>query len=73
MAERALQGVGDASIGEWREQGSRGIVHLRRRLSDDERASVGGLDVRDVRGTFEEKKRIQSVLRDAPHLRDIIA
>jgi hypothetical protein len=73
MVERALHGVGDASLGEWREQGARGVVHLRRRLSDDERASVGGLDVRDVRGTFEEKKRIQAVLHAAPHLRGVIA
>jgi hypothetical protein len=31
-AERALSGVGDAALGEWRERGKT-AVHLRRRLS----------------------------------------
>jgi hypothetical protein len=71
MAERALSGVGDPPLGEWRERG-RGVMHLRRRLSDAERASVGGLDVRDIRGSDEERARIRALLRDAPHLRSLI-
>jgi hypothetical protein len=73
MAERALQGVGDATLGEWRERGHNGVVHIRRRLSDAERAEAGGLNVRDVRGTDEERGRIRRLLRDAPQLRAVIA
>lgn len=72
MAERALTGVGDTALGEWRERGEK-AVHIRRRLSDDERQLLGGLTVRDVRGTDEERQRISAVLRDAPHLRGVIA
>jgi hypothetical protein len=68
MAERALRDVGDASLGEWRERG-RGVMHIRRRLSDAEREAVGGLDVRDVRGTDEERARLRSLFRDVPGLR----
>lgn len=71
MAERGLEGVGDAQLGEWREVGER-AVHLRRRLSDAEREQAGGLTVRDVRGTDEERNRIRAVLRDAPYLRGVI-
>lgn len=71
MAERALQGVGDAKLGEWRERGIN-ARHIRRRLSDAERAAAGNLDVIDVRGTDEERKRVAAVLRDAPHLRGMI-
>jgi hypothetical protein len=72
MAERALSGVGDAAVGEWRERGHNSVVHLRRRLSDAERAALGGLDVRDVRGSDEERSRIRALLRDAPQLRKVI-
>lgn len=72
MATRALAGVGDAALGEWPERGHNGIVHLRRRLSDGEREALGGLDVRDVRGTREERSRLRSLLRDAPHLKGLI-
>jgi hypothetical protein len=68
MADRALAGVGDPALGEWREVGVR-AVHLRRRLSAAERALAGGLGVRDVRGTPEERERLRRLLRDAPHLR----
>jgi hypothetical protein len=37
MAERALLGVGDPLLGEWRERGQRGVMHVRRRLSDAEK------------------------------------
>lgn len=69
MAERALNGVGDPLLGEWRERGNRGIVHVRRRLTDGERALAGGLGVRDVRGTEEERERLAALLREAPQLR----
>jgi hypothetical protein len=72
MAELALRGVGDASLGEWRERGRSSVVHLRRRLSDAEREAAGGLGVRDVRGTIEERRRLRALLRDAPYLRDVI-
>jgi hypothetical protein len=72
MAERALDGVGDPALGEWREESTR-AVHLRRRLSDAERELGGGLVVRDIRGTDEERNRRRAVLRDAPYLRDVLA
>lgn len=72
LVERVLQGVGDPSLGEWREHGSpgSGVVHIRRRLTDAERAaSRGALTVRDIRGSTEEKQRLARLLADAPHLR----
>jgi hypothetical protein len=69
MAEKALAGVGDPALGEWRERGHGGVMHLRRRLSDAERAAAGNLGVRDIRGTDEEKARMRALLRDAPQLR----
>lgn len=71
MAERALLGVGDARLGEWRETGAC-AVHLRRRLTDAERQAVGGLAVRDIRGLPEERRRLRRLLRDAPYLRDYV-
>jgi hypothetical protein len=57
MAEQALKGVGDATLGEWREMGDI-AVHLRRRLTAKEQA-VAGIDaVVDVRGTPEGATRI---------------
>lgn len=75
MAERALRGVGDAALGEWRERG-RIAVHIRRRLTDAERMLAGRsrpLEVRDIRGTDEEGQRMRRLLRDAPHLREIVS
>lgn len=51
---RALSGIGDASLGEWFEIGDV-AVHLRRRLTVVEAA---GLEVVDVRGTDEERRRL---------------
>jgi hypothetical protein len=73
MAERALQDVGDARIGEWREHGNNGVVHIRRRLSAAEREDLGDLNVRDIRDTDEERNRLRALLRDAPHLRPLVA
>ena len=72
MAERALTGVGDAKLGQWRERGRRGVVHLRRRLTDAERASAGNLGVRDIRGTEEERDRLRALLREVPQLRGVL-
>jgi hypothetical protein len=72
MAERALHGVGDATLGEWRESGNGGVVHIRRRLSDAEREAVGGLDVTDIRGTENERARMRALFSDAPHLRGLL-
>ena len=60
MAWRALLGVGDPDLGEWTEQGRRGIIHIRRRLSDAE-MKESGLTMRDIRGTPEAQSRLQAV------------
>lgn len=65
-AERQLAGVGDASLGEWREKG-RAAVHLRRRLSDREQRSIG--PAVDVRGTPEA---LQRAMRLPDQLRAIL-
>lgn len=57
-AARALDGVGDASLGEWT-QAPRRVFHLRRRLSAAEVAQVG--PVRDIRGTPEAGDRLQAM------------
>lgn len=69
LALDALDGVGDPELGEWRERGRNSTVHVRRRLADAERRLVGGLDVTDVRGTREERRRIARLGYEAPHLR----
>jgi hypothetical protein len=53
-AERQLAGVGDASLGEWREVGDK-AVHLRRRLSEREQRAVG--PVVDIRRSDEARMR----------------
>lgn len=63
VAERELAGVGDASLGEWREWSGR-AYHLRRRLTAEEAEQVG--PVKDVRGTWEAKKRADRVRRFCP-------
>lgn len=64
VAEQELRGVGDATLGEWRQEGGY-AVHLRRRLTAGE-MKAGGIDaVRDVRGTVEYVNRIE---RMWPHL-----
>lgn len=66
LARRALDGVGDARLGEWEEAGTGTIVHVRRRLTAGEARLVNV--IRDVRGTAEESARVAALLRDAPHL-----
>jgi hypothetical protein len=71
FALAALRGVGDAQLGEWREVGDR-AVHVRRRLTDDERALAGGLKVRDIRGTGEEALRFETLIAEAPQLMRVL-
>ena len=73
IAMQALYGAGDPMLGEWVEDGySRSIVHVRRRLSDDERFLAGIPGVRDIRGTQEERVRFAALITDAPHLRSYL-
>jgi hypothetical protein len=54
--ERQLAGVGDPSLGEWREWTGRAF-HLRRRLSAREQRAVG--PVVDIRGSEEARRRAE--------------
>jgi hypothetical protein len=54
LARLALEGVGDARLGEWVEH-RRIAVHVRRRLTLDEALVTG--PVVDVRGTPEARQR----------------
>jgi len=71
MATSALEGVGDPSLGEWHEEG-RSAYHIRRRLTPEERALAGNLDVRDIRGSDEERERFATLFREAPQLRQAL-
>jgi hypothetical protein len=65
-AERQLLGVGDASLGEWREMG-RKAFHIRRRLTEREQRLVG--PVEDIRRSDEARMRagrVGHLLRLAP-------
>lgn len=69
IARQALKGVGDAALGEWKEDGTRGyIVHVKRRLTDLERQEFGVPEPIDIRGTSEEEARIAAVYAEAPGL-----
>lgn len=57
-AVRQLAGVGDPSLGEWREWSGRAF-HIRRRLSEAEQRRVG--PVVDVRGTSEAARRASAL------------
>jgi hypothetical protein len=70
IALDGIRGVGDASLGEWVSDGIRaGIVHVQRRLSQDERERFAVPAPYDIRGTEEERQRITAVYREAPYLR----
>lgn len=58
MALAALDGVGDATLGQWEDWTGR-AYHVRRRLNAAESALVG--PVVDVRGTPEEFRRLDAV------------
>jgi hypothetical protein len=62
IAYGILDGVGDASLGEWTEWVQ--AFHLRRRLSNTEAELVG--PVVDIRGTWEAKKRLNQVRKWLP-------
>lgn len=70
MAIAALEGVGDPALGEWHEQAT--AYHIRRRLSDAERALAGGLAVHDIRGTQEERRRFALLFADVPYLKAVL-
>jgi hypothetical protein len=58
-----LEGVGDASLGEWHEEGKR-AYHIRRRLTPVEQLSVG--EARDLRGTREGQERLSRAWKWIP-------
>lgn len=58
IAAHELRGVGDATLGEWREVGDK-AVHLRRRLTVAEMKAGAIAAVCDVRGTVEYVQRIE--------------
>lgn len=60
MAHKALDGVGDASLGEWVEDRGR-YTHLRRRLSTDEQKITG--EAVDIRADQAEVDRRLSPVR----------
>lgn len=63
LAQLALEGVGDALLGEWHEWSGR-AYHLRRRLTEAEAELIGA--VVDVRGTPEGAKRLARIERFMP-------
>ncbi len=65
LAEEALAGVGDASLGEWRETGMV-AYHIKRRLSVRECIEYG-LSMIDMRGTPEGRQRLAKLFRRHPH------
>jgi hypothetical protein len=71
IALDGLTGVGDRQLGEWIDETGmgRGIVHVQRRLSDEEREAFGVPEPFDIRGTPEEERRIAAVFAEAPCLR----
>lgn len=67
LALKALENVGDTSLGQWEENGfaDGGIAyHIRRRLSLKESLQVG--PVVDVRGTAEAERRLRTVAHLLP-------
>lgn len=63
VAFDALDGVGDASLGQWEEAFDR-FFHLKRRLSEAEQGLVGAAI--DIRGTDEQTKRWLKVRQYLP-------
>lgn len=68
LARSALEGRGDAQLGEWMET-STVTFHLRRRLSAEERRLAGDLEVLDERGTASGRERLDGVFKLYPFLR----
>ena len=67
IAEAALDGVGDASLGEWRERGMV-ATHIKRRLSLRECIEYG-LSMIDMRNTDDGRTRLRKLFQQHPHLR----
>jgi hypothetical protein len=72
VIERLLEGVGDATLGEWRQAGvvAHQVSHLRRRLSTKECIEYG-LAMLDLRGTQDGEKRLRWLFQQYPHLRHV--
>lgn len=67
-ALEALEGVGDASKGQW-EEWSGSAYHIKRRLSLVEQQQVG--EAKDIRGTQDAEDRRKAILRFLPpHMRN---
>lgn len=66
LALEALRGVGDATLGEWRERHN--AFHIRRRLSVKE-VEASGLAMVDMRNTVEGKMRLHRMAAQFPRLR----
>lgn len=64
-ALKALEGVGDAGLGQWEDYTGR-VFHLRRRLSLSEELITG--PPVDVRGTEEAERRVAMVRKQCPHV-----
>lgn len=62
-AYRALDGVGDAHLGEWLEW-SGYAYHIRRRLTPLDAVHIG--EAKDIRGTAEAERRRQVMLPFLP-------
>jgi len=60
FALESLEGVGDASLGEW-EEWTGYAFHIRRRLSAEEQEPIG--EVVDIRGTPEARRRLERVMQ----------
>ena len=67
IALKEIQGVGDATHGQWEEVPEWGIAyHIRRRLSAGEEAITG--PAVDIRGTEDAVARAMVVIRQCPHI-----
>lgn len=63
LAEQALYGVGDASLGQWRDARGK-AYHIRRRMTEDEQAIAGSPN--DIRNTVEAEGRARAVALHLP-------
>jgi hypothetical protein len=73
VARAGLIAVGERTLGEWEYAGEkRGVFHVVRRLTADERREFDVPDPYDIRGTDEERVRIEAVYAEAPHLRSLM-
>jgi hypothetical protein len=75
IALDVLRGAGDVDAGQWIDDvgSGRGIVHVQRRLSEQEQETFLVPEPFDIRGTGEERRRIVAVYAEAPYLRGRLA